>query len=71
MQPRLKPKIAVAGKIQFKLYPLIFVKNLSLCMGISITLVAKAAWLAGLLMSGPMHHVHRLTFRSSEQLCIS
>lgn len=51
VQSRLKPKIAVAGKIQIKLYPLTFVKNLCLCMGISIALTAKAAWLAGLLKS--------------------
>lgn len=51
VQPWLKPEITVPGKIQFKLYPLIFVKNLCLCMGISIVLIAEAAWLAGLSKS--------------------
>lgn len=51
MQSWLKPKIAVAGDVQFKLYPLIFVKNLCLCMRISITLIAEAAWLPALLLS--------------------
>lgn len=51
VQTWIKPKIAVAGGVQFKLYPLIFVKNLSLCMRISIILIAEAAWFAALLLN--------------------
>lgn len=51
VQSWLKPKIAIDGDVQFKLYPLIFVKNSCLCMRISTLLIAEAAWLAALLLS--------------------
>lgn len=71
VQSRLKQKIAVAGKIQFKLYPLICIKNLRLCMGISIILITKAAWLDGLLKSLVLCTMFTLSLSEVLSGCIS
>lgn len=71
MQSWLKPKIAVAGKIQFKPYLLIFGKNLCLCMRISIILIAEVAWLAGLLINLALCTMFTVSLSEVLSSCVS